>query len=288
LEEVPKSKFFAVYHTFRSTDAATAFWKMMTERTPEDLAKLNADWDAMGYHNHLFLPDGGDSAVCCIWETESDTTVADFKIFIDSTKGPGGGQTFINRVTHAAPGSQMPPSFFDHLGDSTVAKPTTGAFFWVDHTFKSPEKAAAFWGSINENKPGDMVRMNEEWDAMGFHNHLFCAEGGAGQTICLWESRSDLSKAEFQGFIDSEKGPGCGEVFNNEVHKVAPGGVVPSAFFAMAEEQVPLEEEKIAPEPTMSVQPEPTPSARDVHASGNPCLRYCVAAEAETEFVVHQ
>merc|ERR1719379_3229687 len=129
---------------------------------------------------------------------------------------------------------------------------------------------------------------------MGFHNHMFCPEGGTGQTMCLWETKSDCTKDEFQSFIDSEKAPGGGQTFDNEVHKVAAGGMVPSAFF-QKEEQEEEEQEQVAS--TQQRLLEQTVSVRELlqtktmefqaHANGNPCLSYCRAAEAETEFVVN-
>merc|ERR1711959_869058 len=70
---------------------------------------------------------------------------------------------------------------------------------------------------------GDTAKLNAEWDAMGFHNHFFLPEGGTGQMICIWESKSDITAAEFQAFMDSEKAPGGGVTCNNEVHKGCQG-----------------------------------------------------------------
>jgi hypothetical protein len=251
-----KSKFFAVYHTFKSADASAAFWKFMMDSKPEEVAKMNADWDAMGFHNHLFLPDGGDKPTLCIWETKEPMTVGDFQAFVDSEKGPGGGKTFDNRVTHVAPDAAMPTSFFESPVEAVLPAPSTGAFFWVDHTFKSEDASKAFWKFVAESTPEDTAKMNADWDSMGFHNHFFLPEGGSGQTICIWESQRDMTTADFKAFMDSEKGPGGGATFDNDVHKVASEAVVPSAFF--------------------------TVQANDARTQWA-CLKYCATAEAEGE-----
>lgn len=227
----PKGKFFAIYHSFKSKEASETWWKMMGEMKPEEQAKLQQEWEASGYKNHFFMPEGGEKPTLCVWETKNETSLADFQAFIDSEKGPGQGKIFNNRVTLAAPGASTPNSFFEK-GAGDEPKPTTGSWFWIDHTFKSKEASDTWWKMMVEMKPEEQAKMQQEWEASGFKNHFFMPEGGMGQTICIWETKTDTTTEDFQTFIDGEKGPGGGKVFNNEVHKVMAGGSCPSASFA--------------------------------------------------------
>lgn len=219
-----------VYHTFKSKETSEAWWKIMGEMKPEDLGKINQAWQEAGYRNHFFMPEGGDKATCCVWETKKEMSQAEFQTFIDSEKGPGEGKVFDNRVTLAMPGAATTPDSFFEKGAGDEAKPTTGAFFWIDHTFKSKETSDTWWKMMSEMTPEVIGEINEAWQASGFKAHYFMPEGGIGQTICIWETKTDMTVEEFQAFIDGEKGPGPG-LFYNEVHKVMPGGTCPSAFF---------------------------------------------------------
>jgi len=258
------------------------------------------EWDAMGFHNHFFLPCGGESEtpILCIWETKHEATEAEFQDFIDSEKGPGAGKTFENRVTLAAPASATPPSFFEAPSEAVHATTTSGAFFWIDHTFKSTDAAAAFWKFMTETGPEEMAKMNADWDAMGFHNHVFLPSGGDGRTICIWESKRDITAEEFQVFMDSEKAPGGGVTFHNEVHKVCLGSKAPAAYFTAQEKQEQLfgqdkeqllgqllgqdkEEHGVVKPPASNVATE----AKSPPKYGA-CFQYCLATEAENEIVV--
>jgi len=229
----PKGRFFTVYHTFKTKEASESWWKTMAEMKPEDMGKMNQTWQEAGYKCHFFMPEGGEKATCCVWETKTEMTRAEFQAFADSEKGPGQGKVFNNRVTLAMPAAATTPDSFFEKGSGDEPKPTTGAFFWIDHTLKSKEASDTWWKMIGEMKPEDFVKINEDWQAAGFKNHYFMPEGGMGQTICIWETKKDMTTEEFYAFIDSEKGPDGGKkLFDHEVHKVMPGaGTCPSAFF---------------------------------------------------------
>lgn len=231
LRKHQKGRFFAVYHTFKSKETSEAWWKATALIKLENLGKINPSWQEAGYRIHFFMPEGGENATCSVWETWTEMTRAEFQAFVDSEKGPGKGGVFNNRVIFAMPAAATTPDSFFENGSGDEPKPTTGAFFWIDRTFKSKEASYTWWKTMGQMKPEVLDKINQDWEATGFKNHYFMPDGGMGQTIWIWETRSDMTIEEFQAFIDSEEGPGEGKVFDNEVHKVMLGAVCPSAFF---------------------------------------------------------
>ena len=65
---------------------------------------------------------------------------------------------------------------------------------------------------------------------LGYENHYFIPISQSGPIFCIWESSKDISKDEFQEFVDGKNGPAPG-MFVNECHKTS-GGNYPSAYFA--------------------------------------------------------
>merc|ERR1711907_900412 len=120
---------------------------------------------------------------------------------------------------------------------------------------------------MTETGPEEMAKMNADWDAMGFHNHVFLPSGG-------------------------------GVTFHNEVHKVCLGSKAPAAYFTAQEKQEQLfgqdkeqllgqllgqdkEEHGVVKPPASNVATE----AKAPPKYGA-CFQYCLATEAESEIVV--
>lgn len=68
----PGSVFFMVYHTFLE-DKADAWWAQISKamNTPGTMEAMAAKQKELGFHNHLFMPEGGAAPVCCLWEAKS-------------------------------------------------------------------------------------------------------------------------------------------------------------------------------------------------------------------------
>jgi len=113
-------------------------------------------------------------------------------------------------------------------------KAPTGSFFWVQHEFNEG-KSATFWEAMASI---DMGAMTEKQNAIGFHCHSFLPAAPEGPVFCLWESKEEMSAEAFQAFIDGPDGPTppespVGGVFQNTVHKAAPGSLLLSAKFTL-------------------------------------------------------
>lgn len=220
--------FYTVVHKFNE-GKAEAFWTAIGGMGPDDWAAMTAKHHALGFHNHSFLPTSPTGVVNCLWECKAATTPEEFQAFIDGPDGPGPG-IFENTPYKVMPGAITPASFFAADAAPTEAKKTTGGFFWVFHEFKEGA-APAFWEMMGGMKPEDLAAMTAKNNELGFHNHAFLPCGEAGPCICIWEAKSAVTPEEFQTFMDGPDGPGAGAVFNNEVHAVMEGAVLPSARF---------------------------------------------------------
>lgn len=223
--------FFTVVHTFLP-GKAEGFFAMISSMSEADMGAMAEKHNALGFHNHSFMPTAGDK-VLCVWEAKADTTPEVFQNFIDGPDGPAPG-VFTNSVYKMIPGAMSPASHF-HAKPAEVpsAEPTTGAFFWVHHSFKEGA-AAAFWEMMQGMQPDDMAKMTNGFHAKGLHNHSFlpCAMDGKHAAICIWECQSpDMTVEDFQAFIDGPDGPGAGQTFDNEVYLAAPGASTPAAYF---------------------------------------------------------
>jgi len=222
--------FFAVVHTFVE-GKAEGFFSMMSSMSEADMAAMTEKNHALGFHNHSFMPTGGDK-VLCVWECKDDTTPEAFQSFVDGTDGPAPG-VFVNQCYKVLPGAMTPASFFKVTPASTPSDtPTTGSWFWVHHSFKAGA-APAFWEMMQGMKPEDMAAMSDGFHKLGFNNHSFlpCKMDGPHAAICVWESKAPMTVEAFQAFIDGPNGPGAGQTFDNEVYLAAPGAWTPAAYF---------------------------------------------------------
>lgn len=222
--------FFAVVHEFIDASKAEAFWKAFGEMTQEQMAEMNAKNDALGFHNHSYMPSSAEGPVLCLWEVKPEATTETMQTFIDSPDGPTMG-AMINTVHKAMPGAIVPSSFFSGPPAGEPAK-TTGSFFWVHHTFQEGA-ADGFWEMLSKMSAEDMAAMQEKNATLGFHNHAFLPCSAEGPCICIWESKEPMASEEFQTFIDGPDGPGAGLVFKNVVHAAMEGAALPSAKFSV-------------------------------------------------------
>ena len=226
------SKFFIVEHTFKE-NKADDWWKTITKTMsdPKKAAAMTNKQRECGFANHMFMPEGGEKPMYCLWEAKEETSKEAFQTFIDGPDGPG-AEAMRNTVYQAMPGAGLPGTLFQ-VPDAPILPPpatTKGAFFWIHHEFKSPDTAKEFW---NMMATMDMMKFTMRCNELGFHNHTFAPCGQEGPCFCVWESAKDISAQEFQAFIDGPDGPGAGKIFNNLVHKVPKGmGLLPSAVFA--------------------------------------------------------
>ena len=211
--------FYGVYHTFKA-GREEEWWAQMSEMDMDAFAKTN---HADGIYAHNFLPAAIEGPILCVWETKEKTTPVEFQTFIDGFTG----DALVNEVYKIEDGAFTPESAWPTM--PAKPKPTTGAFFWVNHSFKRGQ-ADKFFASLADFDADAFAEANE---AKGFCNHYFLPTGATKQdpVFCVWESKEDMSIEEFQNFIDGPDGPGP-DVFNNVVHKVMPGGNVPSAAFS--------------------------------------------------------
>jgi len=215
--------FYTVVHTFNE-GKAEAWWTMLATL---DLAKMTQKWNAMGLHNHAFLPTSPTGKINCLWECKDANF--DFQAFIDGPDGPGEG-VFVNTCHKVMASGLLPASVFQEGTPVAKPAPSSGSFFWVYHTFKEGA-ATKFWEMMENMPPEGMAEMTANWNRMGLHNHTFEPCGMEGPAICIWETEKPMSVEAFQAFIDSGDGPGAGEIFDNEVHLVMPGATLPSAKF---------------------------------------------------------
>ena len=229
--------FVSVVHTFVDDEKKTAWWAKMGPLMGDkaQMAALAASWKALGYVGHYSLPCGPDGAkINCLWECRTEDAASKFQDFIDNdATSPASGGTFTNDCYRAMPGALVPATGFTDT-EPAEPKPSSGAFFWVLHTFK-PDGAAGFWAKVGPAL-GDAAKfaaMVEGHKNAGFYNHSFIATkaGGSDPMVCIWESQNDCTTEEFQAFIDdNEVAPGDA-FLDNAVFKIAPGAQVPSAMF---------------------------------------------------------
>ena len=104
-------------------------------------------------------------------------------------------------------------------------------YFAVKHIFNDAEKAQKWWGYISTL---DLVKNAGKWSEAGFKNHAFLPSSPSGPVLCIWETKNDMSEAEFQAFIDGPEGPDAQQigVFTNHVFKMMDGGKAPASYFA--------------------------------------------------------
>jgi len=223
--------FFSVVHTFVDDAKAETWWAGVKAMTPEDLAAVAEKYHSLGFHYHNFLPSESTGLINCLWECKGETDLEAFQAFIDGPDSPAGGGVSVNKVYKVLPGAVMPASHFASDAPAAPAAPSSGSFFWVFHTFKAGT-AEGFWEMLGDLSPADIEEMGAKQLGLGFHNHTFAPLDPSGPCICLWESRVPMTAEEFGEFMNGPDGPGAGAVFDNVVHKVPEGAVVPSAKFA--------------------------------------------------------
>ena len=204
-----KSRFFAVYHSFNE-GKADDWWAAMMKMTPDDMMAAAKKNQSVGFHNHTFMPEGGDKPVYCLWESEKDITEEEFQTFIDGPDGPGPG-VFTNKVRrHMAGGGITPAPFFGGASPPSSGMPgaTSGCFYWVFHTFKEGA-AEKFFGMMAGMTPADMEAGVAKNQSLGFHNNTFVPTGpdDASPIFCIWECKEDTSPEAFQAFIGAKTTP---------------------------------------------------------------------------------
>jgi hypothetical protein len=229
--------FVSVVHTFVDDEKKAAWWAKMGPLMGDkaQMAALAASWKALGYVGHYSLPCGPEGAkINCLWECRTEDAAAKFQDFIDNdATSPASGGTFTNDCYRAMPGALVPATGFT---DTEPAEPkkTSGAFFWVLHTFK-PDGAAGFWAKVGPalGDPAKFAAMVAGHKEAGFYNHSFIATkaGGSDPMVCVWESKNDCTTEEFQAFIDDNDVAPGDAFLDNAVFKIAPGAQVPSAMF---------------------------------------------------------
>ena len=229
--------FISVVHTFVDDEKKAAWWAKMGPLMgdKEQMAAMAASWKALGYVGHYSMPCGPEGAkINCLWECQTEDAASKFQDFIDNDAvSPASGGTFTNDCYRAMPGALVPSTGFTDA-EPVEPKASSGAFFWVLHTFK-PDGAGGFWGKIGPalGDPAKFAAMVEGHKAAGFYNHSFIATkaGGDENMVCIWESKADCSVEDFQAFIDNNEIAPGNEFLDNAVFKIAPGASVPSAMF---------------------------------------------------------
>ena len=142
-------------HSFKP-GKVEAWWAAMgaAMQDPAKMEKFAADAKAAGYFNHSFLPVemGSDKKINCLWECRDAECAAKFQEFINGPMGPGnlepGLDAMENECIHAIEGAMTPASAFAEGFAPAEAKATTGAWWWVYHTFKKG-KAEGWWKNIS-------------------------------------------------------------------------------------------------------------------------------------------
>lgn len=233
--------FITVVHTFVDDEKKAAWWAKMGPMMGDKAAMdaMAASHKAIGYTNHYAMPTGpkGDK-LNCLWECKDEESAGKFQDFIDNDAiSPASGGVFTNACTRAMPGALVPGT---GLTDAEVVepKPSSGAFFWVQHNFK--EGGPAAWWPLMGPVLGDPAKFQEMVDqhkANGMYNHSFIADkaGTENPMVCIWEAQADCTVEEFQAFVDdASKGAPGNEHLENVVYKVMAGASVPSAMFPVA------------------------------------------------------
>jgi hypothetical protein len=211
------SEYYAVYHSMKK-GKSEAFWEQIASMDPVETAKAQHEG---GIFAHNFLPTWENGPILCLWECKDETKPKEFQEFIDDLFGA----TLVNKPHKVLPSGMLPASAWPEMPAASV--PSTGSFFWVDHTFKKGA-AEGFWQAMADL---DMAAFQEANRDNGMWNHLFLPTGESEQdsVFCVWESKESMSAAEFQTFIDSPDSPAG--AFTNMVYPVMEGAMLPSAAF---------------------------------------------------------
>jgi len=210
--------FYAVYHTFPKDTSIEDWWAGVADA---DFAAMAKEQHESGIFNHAFLPADTTGPILCIWETkDTEMGSAAFKQFIDGPTSPA--QDLVNTVYPIHPSANGLSSAWPTAPAAPAA--SSGSFFWVQHTFNQG-MSGPFWEGIADVDLDEFAVTNQ---AKGFHNHFFMPTTDPNTVFCVWESKTPMTKATFQKFIDEEIFPGT---FTNIVHPVMEGAAVPSACF---------------------------------------------------------
>ena len=125
------------------TDDAAAFCSHMQAI---DMPKEVQNHIDNGFFFHTFLPLAQEGPFSCTWESKEDVSVEEFQKLIDGPNGPNHGKPFLKNTVFKVPkGAGVSPGIkflpHDKLGADSEAKPTSGAFFVVNHSFTKAMQA---------------------------------------------------------------------------------------------------------------------------------------------------
>jgi hypothetical protein len=224
-QEGEVSHWFSVLQVFKA-DQSAGFWAARQDDNLYDPGAANAGWNKLGFHQHVFMPAGPDGPSYSIWESKEEITEAAFTAFID---GPDGAGEVFDNMVKATVGGVAPPRAFTPGYVPPERKVTGGAAFACIHKFK-PGASDGFWKSM---AAFDQAANNLKINTLGFHNHSFLPAGIEGPCYCYWETKDDMSLADFQAFVDGPDGPGGSSlVFENKAFKAMnPGATLFPSFF---------------------------------------------------------
>jgi len=252
----------SVIHKFKSDADVQAWYAYFGQ--PSTLSAFFAQNAIDGVYMHYFMPSTDGLTINCLWETNGCWSDEYFQMWIDGPTGPGlvppgvpgaNPNVFIN-TPHKGTTAIAPPNHFlpdgtnvggpPTGGKDSPCKPIQGSLFFVRHTYK-PNPAAVDWvNGLATFSPPNYATYNFGNDVSNPQFILLDTNTTTGSptpdAMCVWETKNQMTPAEFQAYIDGPTGPGSVrgdsygntpyDVFVNEVFPVGlVGGVYPCSAF---------------------------------------------------------